>query len=194
MSEQIHLSDIEIIEKLASHKHLEQDVAFKYMFTQHYRSIMDLVLKNSGDKNDADDVFQDAMIVLYNNARKEDFVLSAKISSYLYGVSRNIWLKKLRSRKKLTNIDDTHKEIVNLEESSFDILQRTEQSNLLNEFIVALGQDCQSVLRYFYYEKMRMEQIAKIMEYANVQVAKNKKHLCLKKLKKAVLNDSRFKR
>ena len=60
--------------------------------------IFSLVIKNSGNEDDAIDVLQDALIVLYEKVQLGTFELTVKLTTYIYGVSRNIWYNKLRGR------------------------------------------------------------------------------------------------
>ena len=71
------------------------------------KMIFSLVIKNSGNEEDAIDVLQDALIVLCEKVKLGTFELSSKLSTYLYGIARNIWYKKLRtSGKALINMND----------------------------------------------------------------------------------------
>ena len=69
------------------------------------------VLKNSGDKDDAKDVFQNTLIVFYKKVLIENFELSSKISTYLFSIAKNLWLKKLRDEKfKRIKLEEHHHE------------------------------------------------------------------------------------
>ena len=61
------------------------------------------------------------------------------------------------------------------------------------KLLESLGKDCKRVLVLYYYERLKMKEIAGIMNFANDQVAKNKKSSCLKKLKSIVSESPRMK-
>ena len=57
--------------------------------------VQSLIINNNGTADDAKDIFQEAMIVLYEKARSGTFELSCQIKTYVYSVSRRLWLKKI---------------------------------------------------------------------------------------------------
>ena len=78
-----------------------------------------------------------------------------------------------------------------VEASFFQKLELTEERQTMLELIKQLGEDCQKVLRYYYYERLKMKEIAQLMNFANDQVARNKKAKCLKQLI-SIVNRSPF--
>ncbi len=58
------------------------------------------VCANSGNSDDARDVFQEALIAITRRARQTDFVLSCPLEAYLYLVCRGKWLNELKRRKR----------------------------------------------------------------------------------------------
>jgi len=194
MSKQTNYSDQEILEEIISPKLPVQDKAFAYLYKKHYKSIMTMVTKNSGSEEDARDVFQDSIIVLHKNAQKKDFSLSCKLGTYLYSVARNIWLKKLKKNKRMVSISETEKEFIPISDDNVKIIDMMEEKNLLHSYIQKMGEDCRKVLKFFYFDGMRLEEIANQMGYNSAEVAKNKKYRCFQSLKKSLLLDKNFDR
>jgi len=189
MSNQTTYSDQELLELLRSPEPGKQDLAFKYLYQNSYKVVRALVTRNSGNESETVDVFQDTMIVLFNNARTPGFKLTGKLSSYIYGVARIVWLKKLRKHKPQFEIDDAKIQLKETNPSGLEILEKEEKFNHLESLISKLHKDCIRVLKYFYYEKMSMKEISKEMNYASENVAKNKKLSCLKKLRESALSN-----
>ena len=69
-----------------------------------------------------------------------------------------------------------------IEPSVFKSIEVNEEKEAMLKLLSHLGEDCQKVLLYFYYERIKMKEIANRMNFANDQVARNKKVKCLKKL------------
>lgn len=69
------------------------------IYQQHFPSIKRYILNNSGTEADAEDIFQDAMVVILEKYMLDDFKLTATLKTYIYAVSKNLWLKKLRTKK-----------------------------------------------------------------------------------------------
>ena len=63
---------------------------------ENYNMVQSLIINNSGSTDDAKDIFQEAMIVLYEKVRSGTFELNCLIKTYVYSVSRRLWLKRLQ--------------------------------------------------------------------------------------------------
>jgi len=189
MNNRTTYSDQELVDLLKSQESQKQDLAFKYLYQNSYKMVRALVTRNSGNENETVDVFQDAMIALYTNVRKQNFELKGKLDSYLYGVARNVWLKKLRGKHSNYEISDVKSEFIESDPDGLEILEKEEKYKYLETLISQLSGDCIKVLKYFYYEKRSMKEISEKMNYANDKVAKNKKLSCLKKLRESALSN-----
>jgi RNA polymerase sigma factor (sigma-70 family) len=146
--------------------------------------VQSLILSNNGYPDDARDIFQEAMIVLYEKARSGSFELNSQLKTYLYSVCRRLWLKRLNQQQRFSPEVENLEETVPVEED----LERHEQRN--NDFLVmeqslkSLGEPCKSLLEAYYLEKKSMVDIAADFGYTNADNAKNQKYKCLMRLKK----------
>lgn len=178
-----HLTDQELVELLQSGEPALQDNAFRHLYRQFFKSVEHLVLQNNGDEEDAKDVFQDGLIVLFNNVKLKKFVLSSTLKTYLYSICRNIWLMKLRKVKKETPLKEQHEHLP-LSENIFETLLTNERTQMLAQLVNQLDENCRRIIELFYFNKMKMDQIKEVFGLASVAVAKNKKSNCMKKLRK----------
>ena len=62
--------------------------------------IKKLVLKNNGSTADAEDVFQDALIILIKKVQANNFVLTSSLNTYLYSICRFVWNDELKKKSK----------------------------------------------------------------------------------------------
>src|SRR3569833_262557 len=69
--------------------------AIKRLYVAYFPMVLQLIINNSGTPDDAKDIYQEAIIVLYNKIKKGDFELNSKLKSFLYSVCRRLWLKRL---------------------------------------------------------------------------------------------------
>ncbi len=186
MKESNTLQDNEIINLIRSTKAGDQDRAFAQLYDKCSETVYSMVRSNSGNATEAEDVFQDTLIVLHNNLRKDTFKLTCKLNTYIYSVARNLWLNQLRKSSRQTKLDPSSEEYVEVSDNSLQVLMRSEEDGILNELILKLDENCRTILKYFYFEKMKMKSIAVKLGYANEGVAKSKKSKCLKKLRDMV--------
>ncbi|MCB2378482.1 sigma-70 family RNA polymerase sigma factor [Hymenobacter sp. BT635] len=141
------------------------------------------VQQHGGTPPDAKDVFQDALVVFYEKATTEGFVLSASVSTYLVGICRNLWRQELsrRQRLPLTGITDAHAQVPGETEPA------EERDTLpLLDYVEQLGERCKSILLAFYYFQQPLEQIAAANQYQSVRSATVQKFKCLERLRKSV--------
>ena len=134
------------------------------------------VHSNSGTTDDAKDIFQDALVVLYKNVQSENFALTVPLKTYLFAIVKNLWLQELRRRNKMpvtsdqADIPDTTFN----DDKNFDIAQAA--FNLL-------GEKCRQLLIMFYFKKKSYKELASFLAFGDERTAKNQKYRCLQKAK-----------
>ncbi len=154
------------------------------IYKDNFNTIQALIINNNGSADDAKDVFQEAMIVLYEKTRSGNFELNCQIRTYLYSVCRRLWLKRLQQAKR-DNFELQHAEnLVPVEEDIEEHTRRDSEFEMMNKAISSLGEPCKSLLEAFYLKKQQMQEIALSFGYTNAENAKNQKYKCLMRLKK----------
>jgi RNA polymerase sigma factor (sigma-70 family) len=136
------------------------------------------VLQHSGNEEDAQDLLQDTLVALWQNVRKPQFELSAKLTTYLFAIAKNLWLKQLDKRKRTKGEDFiTGKEVAD----TVDPAQQMDYS-IVQKALDLLQDKCRNILMMFYFDGFDMHTIAKANGLSSASVAKAKKHQCLKGL------------
>jgi len=158
--------------------------AVETIYRDNYGMVQALIINNNGSTDDARDVFQEAMIVLYEKARSGTFELHCQIKTYMYSVSRRLWLKKLQQTKRFTTDFGNPDSVVPVEDDLEDHLKRDQEFGMMEKAILGLGEPCKSLLEAFYIEKKNMQEIAAGFGYTNAENAKTQKYKCLMRLKK----------
>lgn len=159
--------------------------ALLQLYRDNYVSVRNHILKNNGRQEDAEDVLQDACIAVWEKIRNNEFELKARLSTFVFAIVRNLWLKKLNKNSRQTALDDTHSAILSDHSDSFN---KTDLQ-LVSKMMDRLGEKCNQILRLFYFENRDMEDIAGIMSYSNSDTAKAKKHQCFKQLQELFLSE-----
>ena len=90
------MKDQEIIENL---KHNKYSLALKGLYGT-LPAVKQYIQTNSGTTDDARDIFQDALVILYKKVHDESFILTVPLKTYLLAIVKNCWLQELRLRKK----------------------------------------------------------------------------------------------
>jgi len=158
--------------------------AIETIYRDNYPAIKGFIIKNNGYPDDARDIFQEAMIVLFEKAKSDSFVLSCRLQTYLYSVCRRLWLKKLQQQNRFNPSVELIHEIVPVEDELELHEQREADFKLMENALQKVGEPCKSLLEAFYIEKKSMPEIAESFRYTNAENAKTQKYKCLVRLKK----------
>jgi RNA polymerase sigma factor (sigma-70 family) len=158
--------------------------AIETLYKDHYKMVQSLIINNNGTADDARDIFQEAMIVLYEKVKTGAFELNCQIKTYLYSVCRRLWLKRLQQSQKYSGEIDSIAEVVPVEEELEAQEQRNTEFLTMEKSMNSLGEPCKSLLEAYYLQKKSMVEIASGFGYTNAENAKNQKYKCLMRLKK----------
>jgi RNA polymerase sigma factor (sigma-70 family) len=158
--------------------------AIEAIYRENYTAIQSLVLNNSGSADDAKDVFQEAMIVLFEKVRSGHFELNCLIKTYLYSVSRRVWLKRLQQMSRYAPALETLDNTVPVDDQVEENERIHFEFQAMERAISSLGEPCKSLLEAYYLAKRNMQEIAISFGYTNADNAKNQKYKCLVRLKK----------
>ena len=130
----------------------------KKLYVTNYPKIEILVLKNSGSKDEAKDIYQDAFLAVWQNIKQNKFIpkTESSINGYLYTIAKNKWMDVLRSqgfKKTIVASQLNHFEIKDEENNDIDddILKDKRLEDVMLAF-KNLGDACKSLLRKFYFE------------------------------------------
>ena len=148
--------------------------ALDYLYQKHYRMMINVVMKNNGTEEEAQDIYQEALVAFWQKAAKGKLVLTSKISTYLYSICQNLWRKELERKSRLSNEEK--------DGETFQKFEDRESLQIVLGCIKELGETCQSILTYYYFDGLSMNDIAERMNFANPDTAKTKKYKCKKKL------------
>jgi RNA polymerase sigma factor (sigma-70 family) len=158
--------------------------ALNKLYIGYYPMVLQFILNNNGDEEDAKDVYQEAIIVLYNKIKSGDFELTSKLKTYIYSVCRRIWLKKLsKESKKAINVADFG-DIEDVEPDMEKHVEKDQQFEKMQAALLLLGEPCKTIIQDFYINNLSMQDISEKFGYTNTDNAKTQKYKCLQRLKK----------
>ena len=158
--------------------------AVETIYKQNYTMVQTLVMNNNGSTEDAKDIFQEAMIVLFEKVKSGSFELNCLLKTYIYSVCRRLWLKRLNQLQRISPDVEGIEETVPVEEELEMHEQKNADFQLMEKAMQHLGEPCKSLLEAYYLQKKSMVEIAGNFGYTNADNAKNQKYKCLLRLKK----------
>jgi RNA polymerase sigma factor (sigma-70 family) len=176
----IDLKEQDLLDGLA----INDRKAIETLYKDNFGMIQSFILNNNGSADDARDIFQEAMILLYEKARGGNFELTSKLKTYIYSVCRRLWLKRLQQLQRFGTTVESLEEIVPVEEELEEQDRKNEAFGVMEKAMSHIGEPCKSLLEAYYVHKKQMNEIAEGFGYTNADNAKNQKYKCLMRLKK----------
>jgi RNA polymerase sigma factor (sigma-70 family) len=158
--------------------------ALLQLYKDNQMAVRNYILKNNGTEADAEDILQDATIAVWEKIQSDTLQLSAKLSTFIFAISKNLWLKRLNKLSKQAPMTDIHTE--NLTEVSDNL--NPQDVKIIAQLMAQLGEKCRSILSMFYFENRDMTDIAQTLDYNNADTVKAKKHQCFKQLQHLFLS------
>jgi RNA polymerase sigma factor (sigma-70 family) len=160
----------------------DQDVLVT-LFNRNRKPVVAFIRKNSGGIDDAEDMLQEALIVLWERIRAHRYRPEAGIDTFVHAIVRNLWFRRLARKRREQAPDSPTAEIEDDAPSTLDILIAEESFNGVKHALGKLDGQCRALLVAFYWEELSMEELALRFGLANAQTAKSKKYQCKQQLK-----------
>ena len=154
-------------------------------YLENIRYIQGYILRNQGNIEDVEDIFQDALVVLYQKLRSDLFEINAPIKTYFYGICKNMWCNRLRKKEKL--IIDDEQTYIKEEINDSSVYENQEREHLYKKHFQNLSLDNKKVLLLF-FEGKSMREISDITGYTEGYTRK-KKFTAKKKLIEMIEQD-----
>ncbi|HYW96557.1 MAG TPA: sigma-70 family RNA polymerase sigma factor [Bacteroidales bacterium] len=178
-------TDKEIIEGIRNEDHN----VLSFVYSEWYPMIEKMVVNMGGRDDDAKDVFQDAMLIIYRKISSEGLYLSCKFSTYIYSISHKLWLQELKSAEKQNFRYEKPEDMVCEPEPV--PLDQNRLLDVVERHLSALSTDCQKILR-LHFKKSDVKQIRKLMGYRTTHHAMDRKYRCKQSLINRILKDPDF--
>ena len=184
-SKQALLTDDELLMGLAG----GSDNALTQLYRRYFPMVLHFVTGNSGSEDEAKDIYQEALIVLFEKVRGGSFELHCQLKTYIYSVSRRLWLKQLAHKNRFM-VSDTETPAADsaavgqMSDDLTDHEERDRQFDLMADSLERLGEPCRTLLDDFYIQHLSMQAITEKFGYTNADNAKTQKYKCLMRLKR----------
>jgi RNA polymerase sigma factor (sigma-70 family) len=174
------MNDQEIIKQLKK----GNEHYLKYLY-EHLDMVKGWILKNSGNEEDALDIFQEAIIVFYNRLMGGSYESKSKISTYLFAICKRQWYNQLNRRLKYEKPQASVIQIDNRQENfNPEITTRVPTlKKYMEQALEKLGEPCKSLIIASVCLKRKMQEIAEQFKYSNAHSARQQKLRCIKKLR-----------
>lgn len=169
----------------------ESNGIFNAVYKDYFPTVKKFVVNNSGNLLDAEDIFQDTMLVFLQKIRSDNFVLTASVKTYIVAISKHLWLKKIRDHA-FKNIAYT--EIFDeqfADEINLSIEQEKAYAEKLKLYITKVTKHCQQLIHDIYFQYKSIQQIKEDYGYSSIHNAQNQKHKCIQQIREIKSNEEK---
>ncbi|SHF89466.1 RNA polymerase sigma factor, sigma-70 family [Flavobacterium segetis] len=183
----IHIDQV-YIEGLASNN----SAVIQSIYKKFVPKIVSYIKNNSGDEDQAKDVIQEILILLFNQAKANKLQLTCPFDAYFFLLCKRKWLNELKktSNQGVTITDDFVSNYKPTEEMVAQTEVFEEKQELFDLMFKKLGDKCQEVLKLSFTLKS-MEEVAEKLQ-VTYGYARKKKSLCAGQLTQWIQEHSRF--
>ncbi len=175
-------SDNDIIEGIRQ----QDDTILNYLYNNYFKLIKNHIIRNNGSADDAHDVFQETIILLYKKILQNNFELTSDLRGFFFGIARNIWNNQQRHKSRTEEISGFEFPDENEEELAENLYEK-----ILTRSFEKLKPECQEVLKLF-YGGASFEEIAMKMNFKSDTYARRKKYLCKEALIEIIKSDPEY--
>lgn len=183
----VHYSQNGIIEGIR-----RQDTeVLKYVYKQYFPMVRYFIVHNHGTDEDAQDIFQEAVVAVFQRVRRRRLVLDCSFKTYFYSVVRHIWLQYLDRHKIRFEFSELDEYIIMEEPEIYDDFKA--KKAIYQRHFLDLTELCRKVLLMF-MDKVPFEDIATTLGYKGRQYAIKRKYECMKSLINRVSADPEYKK
>ena len=183
-----HLTTEEILDGIRD----KNNDILTFVYKKYYPFIKRFILNNSGNKQDAEDIFQETIVMIYRKVEEGQLSLDCSFKTYLYSVCRILWLKELERRKLIKNNNMELKNIVDPEVKFLLEDGDLEKKKLIQEHLMHLKENCRQILTLF-YAGVPISEITEILGMSSTANTRQRKNRCKEKLIESLKKDPRFK-
>jgi RNA polymerase sigma factor (sigma-70 family) len=173
------ISDNSLLDRLKN----EENASFEILYKFYFPSIASHIINNCGNTEDAEDIFQESVIVLLQKIRQTDFVLTSSLKTYLFAIAKNLWLKRLRDNK-LLPVADFEKYQPEAETFLIETLHEKTQEEKLNSWLSKITANCQRILKAIFFYNEPMDNLMRKLGWKNKHTAANQQYKCIQQVKK----------
>jgi RNA polymerase sigma factor (sigma-70 family) len=159
------------------------------LYDDNRRPIVSHVTRNGGSADEAEDVLQESVVIVWEKVRTAELELTARLSTFTFAVARRIWLRRLAHRRREPSVEADPDVLA--DDTTSEPPEDEERIEAMRRAFDRLGEPCRTLLLLFYWEQLSMAEVATQLGFANADVAKTKKYQCKEQLRRLMAGDDR---
>jgi len=175
-------SDTAVIEGIRK----QDNSVLNWLYDSYFPLIKKYINSNSGNSEDASDIFQETIILLYNQIKDDKIKVNSDLKSYFFGIAKNLWSEVLRTR---TRTQEIISDIPDEDDS--DTLTDQVLERIVARALPKLKSDAREVIELF-AKGISYDEIATILDLKSESYARRKKYLSKEALMEIIKEDPEY--
>lgn len=167
---------------ITSQSKTDRKTLITHLYKTLFATVAAYISNRGGQLNDAQDIFQDAVTVWYEQKYVKKTANPLADAAYIMGITKNLWRKKME-KKGMEPLNEQHEQLAEAKE------EYPSKERLLN-YLSRAGSKCMELLQYFYYEQAPLTELAGKFGFSGVRSATVQKYKCLEKVRETIKEKS----
>ncbi|MBN2275513.1 MAG: sigma-70 family RNA polymerase sigma factor [Bacteroidales bacterium] len=151
-----------------------------------YKSILPRVtryiVKNNGSREDAFDIFQDAVVAFHRFVKEKKFHEDGNPETFIFCICRNLWINRVKKEKKQVRMPADYERYEDDAQSALEGIITEERACTIRTMLSKLGKKCEELLKLSIYDNMSLKEICLHMGFTSEDAVKTQKYKCKQKL------------
>lgn len=169
----------------------ENNDVILYIYNNSFKPVRHMITRNSGSEEDARDIFQDSLIILYKKLKAQSLKLKCSVGTFIYSIARLLWLKELKTKGMESKRIDDYDGWADEEHNITRIYEENERLKFYRRIFDQLSEDCKKILKMV-MNSYTIAEITSIMGYSSEQHTKNRRYRCKKALVNRIIQNPEY--
>jgi DNA-directed RNA polymerase specialized sigma24 family protein len=158
-----------------------REAFFMSLYKKAFPAVARYIARMGGSLEEAQDVFQDTLVIYYEKVTSAQAEVIVNEKGYLLGIAKKLWVQHYNACSKTQPLDDLDMETAPDEQPA---------SGKLMRYLETTGKKCMDLLRAYYYDGLRVGDVATLFGYSGTHSATVAKYKCLEKVRETVKQNS----
>lgn len=160
----------------------------KYLYKEYFAFVRNFILKSKGGEDEAKDLFQEAIIIIYKKVRDNDFKLDKSFKNYFFVMIKLLWFKRQERDPKSSDDQGFIETIIDDDQDIIEKYSEARKYKLFQKHFKKLRDDCKKILTMV-MKKVPLKAIAKKIGSKSENYVKKRKHKCKEFLIESIKSD-----
>jgi len=158
-----------------------REAFFMTLYKKAFSPVARYVQRMGGSLYEAQDIFQDTLIIYYEKVTSAQTEIILNEKAYLLGIAKKLWLQRYKAGSKNEPLHDYDTVVVPDEQLA---------TGKILYYLETAGKKCMELLKAYYYDRMPVNEVTTLFGYSGTHSATVAKYKCLEKVRETVKQNS----